>query len=200
MAKTYDAIVVGARVAGSPAAMLLARKGYDVLLVDRASFPSDTISTHLIHSPGINACSAGDLLDKVVASGCPPIDTHAFDFGPFTLSGAPDPDGTVAYGPRRTILDKLLLDAAVQAGAEVREGFSVASIVFEDDHVAGIRGNGKGSAETEHARVVIGADGRHSLVAQAVSPSPREAAAACRLLRVLEWTANARALRNLRTP
>jgi 2-polyprenyl-6-methoxyphenol hydroxylase-like FAD-dependent oxidoreductase len=111
------------------------------------------------------------LLDKVVASGCPPIDTHAFDFGPFTLSGAPDPDGTVAYGPRRTILDKLLLDAAVQAGAEVREGFSVASIVFEDDHVAGIRGNGKGSAETEHARVVIGADGRHSLVAQAVSPS-----------------------------
>ena len=129
MAKTYDAIVVGARVAGSPTAMLLARKGYDVLLVDRASFPSDTISTHLIHPPGITALQRWGLLDKVVASGCPAIDTYAFDFGPFTLSGAPDPDGTVAYGPRRTVLDKVLVDAAIEAGAEVREGFSVESMV-----------------------------------------------------------------------
>jgi 2-polyprenyl-6-methoxyphenol hydroxylase-like FAD-dependent oxidoreductase len=172
MAKTYDAIVVGARVAGSPTAMLLARKGYDVLLVDRASFPSDTISTHLIHPPGITALQRWGLLDKVVASGCPGIDTYAFDFGPFTLSGAPDPDGTVAYGPRRTVLDKVLLDAAIEAGVEVREGFSVESVVQEHDHVVGVRGHGKGGATvTEHARVVIGADGRHSLVAQAVNPS-----------------------------
>ena len=171
MAKTYDAIVVGARVAGSPTAMLLARKGYDVLLVDRASFPSDTISTHLIHPPGITALQRWGLLNKVVASGCPAVDTYAFDFGPFTLSGAPDPDGTVAYGPRRTVLDKVLLDAAVEAGAEVREGFSVESMVHENDHVIGVRGHGKGSTTvTEHARVVIGADGRHSLVAQAVNP------------------------------
>jgi 2-polyprenyl-6-methoxyphenol hydroxylase-like FAD-dependent oxidoreductase len=172
MAKTYDAIVVGARVAGSPTAMLLARKGYDVLLVDRASFPSDTISTHLIHPPGINALQRWGLLDKIVASGCPAIDTYAFDFGPFTLSGAPDPDGTVAHGPRRTVLDKVLLDAAAEAGAEVREGFSVESMVYEHDHVVGVRGHGKGAtAVTERARVVIGADGRHSLVAQAVNPS-----------------------------
>ena len=171
MAKTYDAIVVGARVAGSPTAMLLARKGYDVLLVDRASFPSDTISTHLIHPPGITALQRWGLLDKIVATGCPAIDTYAFDFGPFTLSGAPEPDGTVAYGPRRTVLDKVLLDAAVEAGAEVREGFSVESMVHEHDHVVGVRGHGKGSTTvTEHARVVIGADGRHSLVAQAVNP------------------------------
>ena len=171
MAKTYDAIVVGARVAGSPTAMLLARKGYDVSLVDRASFPSDTISTHLIHPPGITALQRWGLLDKVVASGCPGIDTYAFDFGPFTLSGAPDPDGTVAYGPRRTVLDKVLLDAAVEAGVEVREGFSVESTVHEHDHVIGVRGHGKGSTTVnEHARVVIGADGRHSLVAQAVNP------------------------------
>jgi 2-polyprenyl-6-methoxyphenol hydroxylase-like FAD-dependent oxidoreductase len=171
MAKTYDAIVVGARVAGSPTAMLLARKGYDVLLVDRASFPSDTISTHLIHPPGITALQRWGLLDKVVASGCPAIDTYAFDFGPFTLSGAPDPDGTVAYGPRRTVLDKVLLDAAAEAGAEVREGFSVESMVYEHDQVVGVRGHGKGATTvTERARVVIGADGRHSLVAQAVNP------------------------------
>jgi 2-polyprenyl-6-methoxyphenol hydroxylase-like FAD-dependent oxidoreductase len=169
--KIYDAIVVGARVAGSPTAMLLARKGYDVLLVDRATFPSDTISTHLVHPPGINALQRWGLLNKVVASGCPAIDTYAFDFGPFTLSGAPDPAGTVAYGPRRTVLDKLLLDAAVEAGAEVRESFTVESVFDEDDRVTGIRGHGKGGRTiAEYARVVIGADGRHSLVAQAVHP------------------------------
>jgi 2-polyprenyl-6-methoxyphenol hydroxylase-like FAD-dependent oxidoreductase len=169
MAKVYDAIVVGGRVAGSPTAMLLARKGYDVLLVDRATFPSDTISTHLIHPPGILALQRWGLVDKIVSTGCPPIDTYAFDFGPFTLSGAPD-EAIVAYGPRRTVLDKLLLDAAAEAGAEVREGFSVESMVREDDHVVGVRGHAKGGATvTEHARVVIGADGRHSLVAQAVN-------------------------------
>jgi flavin-dependent dehydrogenase len=51
----YDAIVVGARCAGSPTAMLLARKGYNVLVVDRATFPSDTLSTHVVHPPGAQA-------------------------------------------------------------------------------------------------------------------------------------------------
>jgi 2-polyprenyl-6-methoxyphenol hydroxylase-like FAD-dependent oxidoreductase len=64
--KIYDAIVVGARVAGSPTAMLLARKGYDVLLVDRATFPSDTISTHIVHPPGIEALKRWGLLDSLV--------------------------------------------------------------------------------------------------------------------------------------
>jgi 2-polyprenyl-6-methoxyphenol hydroxylase-like FAD-dependent oxidoreductase len=171
MAKIYDAIVVGARVAGSPIAMLLARKGYDVLLLDRATFPSDTISTHLVHPPGVAALQRWGLLDDVVATGCPAIDTYAFDFGPFTLSGAPGADGAVSYGPRRTVLDKLLVDAAAEAGAEVREGFSVESMVFDDDQVSGVRGHTKGGKTiTELARVVIGADGRHSLVAQAVHP------------------------------
>jgi 2-polyprenyl-6-methoxyphenol hydroxylase-like FAD-dependent oxidoreductase len=171
MAKIYDAIVVGARVAGSPIAMLLARKGYDVLLLDRATFPSDTISTHLVHPPGVAALQRWGLLDDVVATGCPAIDTYAFDFGPFTLSGAPGADGAVSYAPRRTVLDKLLVDAAAEAGAEVREGFSVESMVFDDDQVSGVRGHTKGGKTiTELARVVIGADGRHSLVAQAVHP------------------------------
>ena len=171
MTKIYDAIVVGARVAGSPIAMLLARKGYDVLLLDRATFPSDTISTHLVHPPGVAALQRWGLLDSVAATGCPAINTYAFDFGPFTLSGAPGAAGAVSYGPRRTVLDKLLLDAAAEAGAEVREGFSVESIVFEDDQVSGVRGHSKGGKTiTALARVVIGADGRHSLVAQAVHP------------------------------
>jgi 2-polyprenyl-6-methoxyphenol hydroxylase-like FAD-dependent oxidoreductase len=168
----YDAIVVGARCAGSPTAMLLARKGYRVLVVDRATFPSDTVSTHLVHPPGIAALSRWGLLDRLTATGCPPIDTYAFDFGPITISGSPGTDeAPVAYGPRRTVLDKLLIDAADEAGVELREQFTVEDVVVDDRGVTGIRGHRKrGPSVVEHADVVIGADGRHSLVAQAVKP------------------------------
>ncbi len=170
MNQTYDAIVVGARCAGSPTAMLLARLGHRVLLVDRATFPSDTISTHLVHPPGVASLERWGLLDSVVTTGSPAIDTYAFDFGPFTISGTPGTDETpVAYAPRRTALDKLLVDAASEAGAEVRERFTVESLVVEDGRVVGIRGHSKGGGTvTELARIVIGADGRYSLVADAV--------------------------------
>lgn len=168
----YDAIVVGARCAGSPTAMLLAGKGYRVLVVDRATFPSDTISTHVVHPPGVAALRRWGLLDRLVATGCPPIDTYTFDFGPFTLSGAPGTaDAPVAYCPRRTVLDKLLVDAAAEAGAEVRERFSVDALVLDEGWVIGIRGHTSGGATvTEHAGVVVGADGRRSLVAKTVRP------------------------------
>ena len=169
MGRPYDAIVVGARCAGSPTAMLLARRGYRVLLVDRATFPSDTTSTHLIHPPGVASLERWGLLDRVTATGSPPIDTYAFDFGPFTISGAPGTDETpAAYAPRRTVLDNLLVDAASGAGAEIRERFTVEGLVVEDGLVVGIRGHSKGKTVTELARVVIGADGRYSLVADAV--------------------------------
>jgi 2-polyprenyl-6-methoxyphenol hydroxylase-like FAD-dependent oxidoreductase len=168
----YDVIVVGARCAGAPTAMLLARKGHKVLLVDRATFPSDTISTHVMHPPGVAALKRWGLLDDLVATGCPPIDTYSFDFGPFTIAGSPGtPDNALSYCPRRTVLDKLLVDAAAAAGAEVREGFTVEDIVREDGKVTGIRGHSKdGATVAEHARVVVGADGRHSTVAEAVKP------------------------------
>jgi 2-polyprenyl-6-methoxyphenol hydroxylase-like FAD-dependent oxidoreductase len=166
----YDVIVVGARCAGSPVAMLLAGAGHRVLVVDRVTFPSDTMSTHLVHPPGVTALRRWGLLDRVVATGCPPIDTYAFDFGPFTLAGGPGtPDSPVAYGPRRTVLDKILLDAAAEAGAEVREGFTVSELLVDDGRVTGIRGRAKGGTTvTERARVVVGADGLHSLVARTV--------------------------------
>ena len=168
----YDVIVVGARCAGSPTAMLLARQGYRVLLADRATFPSDTISTHLIHPPGVATLRRWGVLDRLLATRCPPIHTYAFDMGPFTISGAPGTqDSPVSYGPRRTVLDKLLVDAASEAGVEVREGFTVDDVVSDGGRVIGIRGHGRGGQPvTEHARVVVGADGLHSLVARSVAP------------------------------
>ncbi len=171
MTSTYDAIVVGARCAGSPTAMLLARKGHRVLLLDRATFPSDTMSTHLLHPPAVAALRRWGLLDRLRATGCPPIDTYSFDFGPVTIAGHPHPaDGvSTAYGPRRTVLDALLVDGAVAAGAELREGFTVEEVLVEDGRATGIRGHGTGGRTvTERARVVIGADGMRSPVARAV--------------------------------
>jgi flavin-dependent dehydrogenase len=170
---SYDAIVIGARCAGSPTAMLLARQGHRVLLVDKATFPSDTMSTHLVHPPGVASLKRWGLLEKLEATGCPPVQHYSFDFGPVSVAGSPQPiDGVDrAYGPRRTILDKLLIDAAAEAGAEVREAFTVEEILSEDGTVTGIRGHSKGGdAVTETAKVVIGADGKHSLLAKAVSP------------------------------
>jgi len=174
MAKDYDVIVVGARCAGAPTAMLLARQGYRVLVVDRASFPSDTLSTHMIHAPGVAALDRWGVLDQVVATGCPPIDRYSYDFGPITIGGTPRPSegvGTTAYAPRRTVLDKILVDAAAEAGAEVREQFTVEGVEMEGDAVVGIRGHGAGGASVvERARIVVGADGRSSHVANAVRP------------------------------
>ncbi len=172
MAEPYDAIVVGARCAGSPTAMLLARKGYKVLLVDRASFPSDTVSTHLVHPLAIQSLARWGLRDRLVATGCPPIDTYFFDFGDFSIAGAPGTaESPFAYCPRRTILDKLLVDAAAEAGVDVREGFAVDGLITEHGRVAGIKGHSRQDRVTEErARVVIGADGRNSRIAELVHP------------------------------
>lgn len=171
----YDAIVVGARCAGSPTAMLLARRGYRVLLLDRDAFPSDHMSTHWIHPPGIARLERWGLRERLVATGCPPITSIAMDLVDFVLRGTPPPAGDVVAGycPRRTVLDKLLVEAAVEAGAELRERFLVQSLIWDGDRVSGITGRtATGTTVTERARIVIGADGIHSLVArQAGAPT-----------------------------
>ena len=117
----YDVIVVGARCAGSPAAMLLARKGYEVLLVDRATFPSDTLSTHFIQQPGVALLARWGLLDAVLDGGAPPITratvgiAESGDGETFDIPEVPGVPGTLS--PRRTRLDKLLVDAALEAGS-----------------------------------------------------------------------------------
>lgn len=153
--------------------MLLARKGYDVLVVDRATFPSDTLSTHVVQPQAVARLDRWGVLDRVVASGCPPIDTYAFDFGALEISGSPGTaDASLAYCPRRTVLDKILVDAAVEAGADLREGFVVDEVTSADGRVTGIRGHDKSSGQGVFATapIVIGADGRNSMVAKAVRP------------------------------
>jgi flavin-dependent dehydrogenase len=168
----YDAIVVGARCAGASTAMLLARKGYRVLLVDRATFPSDmAMSTHLIWQSGVSHLQRWGLLDKVQASNCPPISPFNIDLGPFTLTGSPPPAEGIAeaYSPRRIVLDKILVDAAMEAGVELRQGFSLQELVRDGERIIGVRGGTRGGSTTvEEARLVIGADGLHSMVARTV--------------------------------
>jgi 2-polyprenyl-6-methoxyphenol hydroxylase-like FAD-dependent oxidoreductase len=168
----YDAIIVGARCAGSPTAMLLARKGYRILLVDKATFPSDTISTHILWPHGAELMHRWGLLDRLAATGCPPVARRLiFDVGAFALKGGvvETNAGRGGFCPRRTVLDKLLVDAAVEAGAELREGFTVERLLWDGDRVDGIKGHSRtGEGVDERAHVVIGADGIHSLVAKTV--------------------------------
>jgi len=167
----YDVIVVGARCGGSPTAMLLARRGYRVLVVDRASFPSDTMSTHFVMTPGVVCLKRWGLLDQVAASNCPAVRQGSVDVGPFALTGTPPPLEGVGerYAPRRTVLDKILVDAAVAAGAELRERFAIRELVWDGGTVTGICGGEHGGQDvTERARIVVGADGHHSFVARTV--------------------------------
>jgi len=166
----YDVIVVGARCAGAATAMLLARRGFDVLLVDRARFPSEIPHGHYVRAHGPARLAAWGLLDRVLATGCPPITSITMDLGDFPLTGRGlVVDGVpVGIAPRRAALDQVLIQAAVEAGAEFRDAFPVHDLTFDHDRVTGIRGR---DGITERAHVVIGADGRNSRVARRVGAS-----------------------------
>jgi flavin-dependent dehydrogenase len=167
----FDAIVIGGRCAGASTAMLLARRGRRVLLVERATFPSDVLSGHTIQPAGVAYLKRWGLLDRVRATGVPLTSRIRFDFGPIVLEGEPVPvDGvTDAVCIRRTIFDTLLLAEAADAGADVRQGFTVKSLLWENGQVVGIRGrDATGALVEERARIVVGADGVNSFVARAV--------------------------------
>jgi len=167
----YDAIVVGARCAGSPLAMLLARQGHRVLVVDRSTFPSDTVSSHYMHQAGLSRLQSWGLLDEVIAAGTPSARLMNYSHRDVSFSGFADPiDGIDAvYCPRRIVLDEILVNAARRAGAEVLESVTVTDLVRDGSAVAGVRGRvGDGTETAFRAPIVIGADGAHSTVAKRV--------------------------------
>ncbi|MFC0433845.1 NAD(P)/FAD-dependent oxidoreductase [Kutzneria buriramensis] len=168
----YDVIVVGARCAGSPTAMLFARAGYRVLLLDKARFPRDTLSTHYLHQPAVARLASWGLLDAVTASNCPPIDLARHKVADVVLEGCSLPvDGhRSAYAPRRFVLDPILAAGAVAAGVEFRENCTVEDLLFEDNRVVGVRCRTRsGTVAEERATLVVGADGMRSLVATKVA-------------------------------
>ncbi|MEU7135941.1 NAD(P)/FAD-dependent oxidoreductase [Streptomyces sp. NPDC046261] len=165
----YDVIVVGARCAGAPTAMLLARTGYRVLLLEKAHFPKDTLSSHYLHPPAVASLDRWGLLEKIRATDCPPIHRVRYETSDVRLEASLLPaDGhSTTYAPRRFVLDPILADAAAAAGAEFREGCTVTGLLREGDRVAGVRYRTAGGGEfTERARLVVGADGMRSTVAR----------------------------------
>jgi 2-polyprenyl-6-methoxyphenol hydroxylase-like FAD-dependent oxidoreductase len=135
----YDVIVVGARVAGASTALLLARRGFNVLCLDQATFPSDTLLNHQIHLPGVARLKRWGLLDAILAARTPATRAVRFDIGKISLQGRfPPVDGADAmYGPRRMVLDKILGDAARASGVEVSEGVVVEAFAGCSDRVEG---------------------------------------------------------------
>ncbi|UNO41036.1 NAD(P)/FAD-dependent oxidoreductase [Streptomyces sp. MST-110588] len=166
----YDVIVVGARCAGAPTAMLMARAGYRVLLLEKAHFPKDKLSSHYLHQPGVALLDRWGVLEKLRAAGCTPIDRVSCETAGVRLVGSLLPaDGhTTTYAPRRYVLDPILAAAAVEAGAEFREGCTVTGLLQEDGRVTGVKYRTAGGEFTERARLVVGADGMRSTVARHV--------------------------------
>jgi 2-polyprenyl-6-methoxyphenol hydroxylase-like FAD-dependent oxidoreductase len=150
--------------------MLAARAGRQVLLLERAHFPRDTVSTHLIHQPGVALLARWGLLDAVVATGCPPVEQSSYHIAGLCLVGSSDAaDGQrAAYAPRRYLLDQILTDGAVAAGVDFRDQTTVVGLLADDaGRVTGVRyRTPDGAMHQENCRLVVGADGMRSAVAR----------------------------------
>ena len=172
IAPHYDAIVVGARCAGAATAMLLARAGARVLAVDRTTYGSDTMSTHALMRTGVLQLSRWGVLPAVMAEDTPAIHRTTFHYGQESISIAIKPEHQVQYlcAPRRTVLDRVLVDAARLAGADVRHGMALIALRRgADGRVIGVTlKSDDGSFVEVGCDILIGADGRRSTVARLV--------------------------------
>jgi 2-polyprenyl-6-methoxyphenol hydroxylase-like FAD-dependent oxidoreductase len=167
---THEIAVVGARAAGAATALLAARLGHDVVVVDRALLPSDTLSTHSISRSGVVQLHRWGLLDEVVASGAPPIrrvDFHTPE-GSLTRTVRESAGVDFLVAPRRYALDTIVAEAAADAGATVRLGVTVTGLRRDAaGRVTGVIGHDQAGEPVEIAAdVVVGADGLHSRVAR----------------------------------
>ena len=172
MNRPYDVVVVGARVAGASTALLLARAGLRVALLDRGERGSDTLSTHALMRAGVLQLSRWGLLGEVVAAGTPAVDRtlfHYADGDTVQVSIRPGPGVPALYAPRRFVVDRILVDAAAAAGVEVLHGAVVTDVLSDGRRVTGVRGRTRaGTPLTVRARTTVGADGTRSVVAREV--------------------------------
>ena len=176
MNRRWDVVVVGARVAGASTALLLARAGLRVLCIDRARHGSDTVSTHALMRAGVVQLARWGLLDAVVDAGTPPIRRITFHYGDESAVVPLRPSYGVdaLYAPRRTVLDVLLADAAARAGATFRYATAVTGLLRDGDRVTGVVTRDRdGRVGVERAALVVGADGRSSVIADAVGAPAR---------------------------
>ncbi len=167
----WDAVVVGAGPAGAGSALLLARAGARVLLLDRARFPRDKPCSEYL-SPATTAILARlgeDVLGAVEGA------AHAKLYGMKVVApGGAAMCGRFVDAPRpysfalpRTTFDAILVTAAARAGAVVREGVPVDDLIWDGRAVAGVVARtAEGTHEAYRARVTIGADGLRSVVAR----------------------------------
>jgi flavin-dependent dehydrogenase len=167
----FDVIVVGARAAGAATAMLLARSGLDVLVLERGALGADTLSTHAIMRGGVLQLSRWGVLDDIVAAGTPPVKRTTFSYSDASvvIDIKPSLGVDALYAPRRTVLDPALVSAAVAAGASVQHGTSVNRLLWRGDRVVGVHATTDDGRSVElFAPLVIGADGIRSTVARHV--------------------------------
>jgi flavin-dependent dehydrogenase len=168
---SYDVIVVGGRAAGAATALLLARRGLDVLVIERGALGADTLSTHAIMRGGILQLSRWGLLDELVAAGTPAVKrtTFAYSDARVVIDIRSSPGVDALYAPRRTVLDPTLVRAAADAGAAVHHGTSVNRLLWRADRVVGVHATTEDGHGVElFAPLVIGADGIRSTVARNV--------------------------------
>jgi flavin-dependent dehydrogenase len=166
--KRFDAIVVGARCAGSTIAAYMAKAGFEVLLVDRSFFPSDVISTHTIFNNTVETLRDLGVLDRLLETDTPPLLRTRAQFNDVVIEGPMPPykGEEYSYCFRRTHFDKIMLDfACEQPGVTAVEGFRVTELIRDGETVIGVRGRDRQGNVSEHfGRIVIGADGRTSTV------------------------------------
>ncbi|MGH9249946.1 MAG: NAD(P)/FAD-dependent oxidoreductase [Acidimicrobiales bacterium] len=170
----HDVVVVGARAAGAATALLLARMGRDVAVLERSQFPSDTLSTHSISRSGVVQLARWGLLDQVLASGAPAIRQVTFHAAGESVTRPVKHRAGVDHlvAPRRRVLDTLVADAAEAAGASVRFGVTVTGVRQEGGRVVGVAARDRAGEPLElDARFVVGADGLRSRVARSVGAS-----------------------------
>jgi len=169
--EAYDVVVVGARCAGSPLAALLAREGLRVAVVERASFPRDTLSTHIFQAPAIAFLDRLGLTEQVRATGACYLNRlqARLQDVEFTVPWPQHPgDLGGVTSVRRFVLDPILAGAAAQAGADVWMAATVTRLVEDDGRVAGVRVMRAGRESVLKAPLVVGADGRNSMIARLV--------------------------------